>query len=75
MDYDEQVEAIRCIMRGWIQNLARNAVGEGYILEPEVVSDALSSLAIEYDGLIEEPDFDGFLQSLNGGEEEDEGNV
>lgn len=56
-------------IRGWLGNLARNESAEGRVLEPETVLQALSDVMMEYDQLIEEPDFNGFLESLN--EDED----
>lgn len=48
MEFDEQVAGMMVILRGWIQNLARNAQGEGMTLEPEVVVAALDNLKEEY---------------------------
>lgn len=52
MTFEEQVAGMQVILRGWIQNLARNAQGEGYVLEPSVVAQALDNLREEYDALI-----------------------
>lgn len=52
----EQVEKVTAVFRGWIQNLARNAAGEGWILEPWVVVDALGNLIEEYRELVD-PDW------------------
>lgn len=52
MDFDEQVAGMQVILRGWIQNLARNAQGEGFTLEPEVILMALDGLKEEYDLLV-----------------------
>lgn len=52
MDFDEQVAGVMVILRGWIQNLARNAEGEGHTLEATVIAEALDKLREEYDALV-----------------------
>ena len=63
-DFEKQVAGIEVILKGWIQNLSRNAAGEGITLEPAVIAQALDNLLEEYNDLVtgNVDDIDQYLQ-------------